>query len=726
MDDVTSYKWDFGDGGSSTEKTPQYTYKDSGTYNVSLTITTSGGCTETYTLQKAVKVGPRPKAAFTSDVTSACADPGIKFINLSERATEYKWTFSDGTSSTEVSPQHKFNNIGPITVTLTAINNGCEDQVTKNNYATIRPSVSKFDYQPNCNNKLEYTFTDKSIQAQTWEWDFGDGTPKINTSNPGSHTFPGPGEWNVSLTTTNGTCKFTLVRTIKIQDNTPDFNVTSSANCKPAYFTFRSSSPDSLSIEKWVWNYGDGFTDTTIKNLTDHIYLNPGINTVTLTTIDSFGCTDTRSKPIPRVSGPKAGFTSMTNSGCKGMTTTFIDTTVTDGINNIVSWTFDFGDSTRQTYTAPPFSHVYDSIGDYDVKLIVTDAGGCMDSVTLREFVKVSTLKANWEIHSQSCPGSPAWFGNLTTSDFKYTSVWDFGNGETSNERQLWYAFKDTGFFNVKLKVTDEYGCVDSIMKDSAVHIALPKASFDANNLTSYCTPFPLQLTNTSYFAQSSFWDLSQGTSTQTNPTSYYTKTGVYPIKLVVTSAGGCKDSVGAVLRVFSPDDASMTYSPLYGCRPLPVNFEAFTDMNARFIWDFADGNVIDTTINKITHIYDDPGAFQPRIILKQPECPDLALMGKEWVEIVGAKPKFNLPQRLFCDSGYITILDSTVSRDRITNYTWDFGDGTISNSAIPPSHFYSKPGLYNISLAVATESGCKDTLTLKPGVKVKDPIHPQ
>jgi gliding motility-associated-like protein len=149
------------------------------------------------------------------------------------------------------------------------------------------------------------------------------------------------------------------------------------------------------------------------------------------------------------------------------------------------------------------------------------------------------------------------------------------------------------------------------------------------------------------------------------------------------------------------------------------VNFEAFTDMNARFIWDFADGNVIDTTISKITHIYDDPGAFQPRIILKQPECPDLALMGKEWVEIVGAKPKFNLPQRLFCDSGYITILDSTVARDRITSYTWDFGDGTISNSAIPPSHFYSKPGLYNISLAVATESGCKDTLTLKPGVKV-------
>lgn len=719
LDSVTSYKWDFGDGGTSTERFPKYTYKDSGTYDVTLTITTTGGCTEKYTLPKAVRVGPRPKADFTSDLTVACADPGIKFINLSTGATEYKWTFSDGTSSTEKDPQHKFNDIGLITVTLSAINNGCEDKITKKDYATIRPSVSRFDYQPNCSNRLEYSFTDKSIQANTWEWDFGDGSPKVNAQNPGAHTFPGPGSWNVSLTTTNGACKFTLVRTIKIIDNTPDFTATTSATCKPAQFSFRSSSPDSLSIKTWEWDFGDGSTGTTTSNLTSHIYTKPGVNTVTLTTVDSFGCRNTRTKPIDRVNGPKAGFTSTSNSGCKGMTTTFTDTTVTDGVNNIVSWTWDFGDSTRQTYTAPPFQHTYDSIGDYDVKLIVTDAAGCMDSVVLREFVKVSTLKAKWEIHTQSCPNSPAWFGNLTTSDFAYTTLWDFGNGDTSTDRQLWYTYKDTGVYTVRMIVTDEYGCQDSVVQKDAVKIAVPKASFDANNLTSYCTPFPLQLTNTSYFYQSSYWELSQGTSTQTNPTAYYTSTGTYPIKLVVTSAGGCKDSASAVLKVYSPQDATLTYSPLFGCRPLAVNFEAFTEMNARFIWDFADGNVIDTTINKITHIYDDPGAFQPRIILKQPECPDLAKLGDQWVEIVGAKPKFNLPQRLFCDSGYITIIDSTVTRDRITSYTWDFGDGTVSNNPVPPPHFYSQPGLYDISLAVATESGCKDTFALKPGVKV-------
>lgn len=718
VDSVTSYKWEFGDGGMSTDKTPAYTYKDSGTYNVTLTITTTGGCTETFTLPQAVKVGPKPKADFTSDLTVACADPGIKFINLSTRATEYKWTFSDGTTSSEKDPQHTFNNIGPISVTLTALNNGCADVITKTDYATIKPSVSRFDYQPNCDNRRQITFTDNSIQANSWEWDFGDGT-KFTGQTPEPHTYAAPGSYDVKLTTTNGACIYTLIRTIKIIDNTPDFVATTTAACKPAFFTFQSTSPDPKAIKSWVWDYGDGTSYTEAGNGTVHTYYKPGINTVTLTTIDTFGCKDSRTKPITRVNGPAAGFTSITNAGCKGMTTTFIDTSKMDGVNNIISWTWDFGDSTRETYSSGPFQHVYDSIGDYDVKLIVTDASGCKDSTTLREFVKVSILKAAWGIQTQSCPDKPVWFGNATTSDFKFTSVWDLGDGFTSNEQQLSYAYKDTGRYTVKLQVTDQYGCTDSIQAIDTVHIAVPKASFDANNLTSYCTPFPLELTNTSYFYQSSSWEIGQATSTQTNPTTYFTNTGVYPIKLTITSPGGCTDVAMDTLRVYNPEDAVMKYSPLFGCRPLKVGFEAASDMTARFIWDFADGNVIDTTINKITHIYDDPGSFQPRMILKQAECPDLAVMGSEWVEIVGAKPKFGLPQRQFCDSGYITILDSTVSRDRITSYTWDFGDGTISNSAVPPEHFYSSPGLYNISLAVATESGCKDTLTLKPGVKV-------
>src|SRR5690606_24166806 len=135
-------------------------------------------------------------------------------------------------------------------------------------------------------------------------------------------------------------------------------------------------------------------------------------------------------------------------------------------------------------------------------------------------------------------------------------------------------------------------------------------------------------------------------------------------------------------------NEAKITYDPLLGCRPLFVDFEAFTEMNARFIWDFGDGNVVDTTVNKYTHLYDNFGAFVPKIILKEPEGCLITLTGTETITINGAKAKFDIAQLLFCDSGSINILDSTTSRERITRYTWDFGDGTISNSIVPVHNY--------------------------------------
>ncbi|HEY0751561.1 MAG TPA: PKD domain-containing protein, partial [Chitinophagaceae bacterium] len=233
-DTAISYAWTFGDGGTSNLKNPSHTYTVAGTYNVGLTITTRTGCTETLTLADAIKVGPPPTADFTSNVTSACANPGIQFTNLSTGATQYLWEFSDGSSSTQANPLHTFIDTGWIDVTLNAINNGCTTRVVKPRYAYINPSISRFDYQPDCNNRLQYTFIDKSIQATSWVWDFGDGTSYTGQTPP-VHTFPSMGTYNVSLSTSNGTCSYTLVRTITIADYTPDFSSTVTSGCK--FFT---------------------------------------------------------------------------------------------------------------------------------------------------------------------------------------------------------------------------------------------------------------------------------------------------------------------------------------------------------------------------------------------------------------------------------------------------------------------------------------------------------
>jgi gliding motility-associated-like protein len=724
VDTVKSYLWDFGDGGSSTLAKPSHVYSTQGTYTVKLTITTSSGCTEVQTMVAAVKVGSLPTANFTSDLISACADPGIHFINQSTNATEYLWDFGDGTTASDKDPQHTFSTTGPITVTLTAINNGCENKITKTNYATILPSVSKFDYRPDCANPLQFTFTDMSLGASTWNWDFGDGTTFVGQTPP-VHNFPAAGSYNVSLKTTSGACTYTLVRVVTIANNTPNFTVSPSEGCKPFSTTFTAAPPNAGLIKNYEWDFGDGSPVSTTPGASiAHLYSLPGSFTVKLTTIDSFNCRHEFSKTAVQVNGPIADFTSTTASGCKGMKTTFNDASTTDGTNAIVKWSWNYGDGSSQTYsTLPPFVHQYDSIDHFDVKLVVTDAKGCMDSVTKRDFVKVSTLNPAWSFSNASCPGSPIGFINKTLSDLPYTSVWNFGDSDTAKTQDAIHAYADTGLYTLSLVVTDLLGCTDSLKKIDTIHVAVPKADFTANNFTTYCTPFEAAFTNQSYFYNNSLWDLQLKTSTATNPSLYYTQSGTYPIKLVVTSPGGCKDSITKTLEVHNPQDGQLNYSPLSGCTPMMVNFDAFSKMIGRFIWDFGDGNVVDTTINQIDHRYLDFGSFVPKVILKEPSgiCV-VPLTGAKTIDISGVKAKYTLDKMLFCDSGYITVTDSTTYNDPIRNYEWDFGDGSTYN--IPaPVHHYTTPGTYTVSLVVNTQRGCTDTLKTGPVKVVQSPM---
>jgi gliding motility-associated-like protein len=716
-DSVTSYLWDFGTpGGTSTLRNPSYTYTAAGTYTVKLTITTRGGCTETYSMANAVKTGPKPTAAFTSNTTSACADPGIQFINQSLNSTEWLWEFSDGTSTTAENPLHPFNDTGRITVSLTAINNGCKDKITKANYAYILPSVSRFDYRPDCSNPLRITFTDRSIGAQTWIWNFGDGT-NFTGKTPPPHTYPAPGSYNVTLTTTNGSCSYTVRRTVKIESLTPNFSVADSTGCKPFNAAFTASSPNPGAMTNYAWDFGDGSAVLNYNsNIAYFTYTKAGTYNVTLTTTDTFGCTHTFTKnAVVKVLGPAAEFVSISSNGCMGKTVTFNDSTKTDGTNPVVLWRWDFGDSTGTTTTLPTVQHQYDSIGDYDVKMVVTDSYGCTDSIVHRGFVKISSMKPGFKLNNESCPGFALQYYNETVSDFPFTSLWHFGDGDTSTLKHPIHTYSDTGHFNVQLIVTDIYGCMDSVTIDSVIHVARPRADFDANNFISYCTPFEAKFNNKSYFFYASEWHFGTAYSNQHHPNFYYTATGTYPVELVVTSPGGCKDSITKTITVYNPNDAKLSYSPLTGCTPRQVDFEAFSPMNARFIWDFGDGNVIDTTVNKLTHTYRDYGSFVPVVILKEPSgtC-TVALQGDSTILMLGVKPKFGFDTTFHCDSGMVQILDSTTTNDPSITYNWSFGDGGTSNLAAP-NHFYSAPGSYMVKLVATTNQGCIDSLTKGP-----------
>lgn len=125
---IGSWLWDFGDPSSganntSTLQNPTHVYSDAGIYTVTLTVTTTDGCSGSYTHQNMIEVYITPIASFTTHPpTASTQDPLINFYDLSSDAYYWDWNFGEPSSSentsTDANPTHSYGNAGTYTITL--------------------------------------------------------------------------------------------------------------------------------------------------------------------------------------------------------------------------------------------------------------------------------------------------------------------------------------------------------------------------------------------------------------------------------------------------------------------------------------------------------------------------------------------------------------------------------------------------------------------------------
>ncbi len=118
----TTYSWDFGDGSTSTERSPTHKYTHTGNYTVKLTVTNSSG---TFTTEKPnyIKVGTLPIARFHADEIQGIAPLKVHFIDESTGGPEsWLWDFGDGNTSKVQSPEYLYTRSGSYNVTLTVKN----------------------------------------------------------------------------------------------------------------------------------------------------------------------------------------------------------------------------------------------------------------------------------------------------------------------------------------------------------------------------------------------------------------------------------------------------------------------------------------------------------------------------------------------------------------------------------------------------------------------------
>ncbi len=267
-----------GSGGSGTGYTYTWTPGNMNGPTVNVTPTTTGTTTYTVTLTDncgtpaatatvTVTVNPSPAIVFTSADSAGCAPFCTLFTDATTGGAAWSWSFQGGTpatSTTSPSGQICWTVPGSYSVTLTVTdNNSCTSTVTVPNMITVHPNpVAAFTPTPNSASILNPTicFTDNSVNAATWLWDFGDPQDQFNSSTLQSpcHNYSDTGIYCVKqvVTSANG-CPDSITICVYIL---PDFTFyvpnafTPDGDGTNDFFFPKGEGIDENKFEMWIYD----------------------------------------------------------------------------------------------------------------------------------------------------------------------------------------------------------------------------------------------------------------------------------------------------------------------------------------------------------------------------------------------------------------------------------------------------------------------------------------
>ena len=158
---------------------------------------------------------PQSQAKFGADKTTAMVNEEIQFTNSSENATAFAWSFGDGTTSAAVSPKKSYADVGVYLVTL--VSTGAGGSTTKNLTITIVPAVGfTVENAENLTTTAPVEFTNSSIGATSYLWEFGDAQNSTSADENASFTYGAAGTYTVTLTAISAEGESTLSKEVVI------------------------------------------------------------------------------------------------------------------------------------------------------------------------------------------------------------------------------------------------------------------------------------------------------------------------------------------------------------------------------------------------------------------------------------------------------------------------------------------------------------------------------
>ena len=746
---IVTWEWDFGDGGTDATNNPDpnYTYTLAGSFAVSLKILDSNGCESSTTKPGYISTSIPPTAILTHTPSPAVACNPPLDVNFSAASSftnsttggglTYSWDFGDLTSSTLVVPPTKtYANNGIYNVVLEVTdNNGCTSSA--NTTVSIDNPQASFEAQGAINDTIcpAATFINHSSPG-VYFWTFGDGSPPFaGTNTTVDHTYQNPGTYNVRLQVFAGGCTDDTTITVIVEEIVADFDLLPTYSCEAPYnVQFNDAS---INAATWDWDFGDGNSDSTQNP--GHTYEKPDISPivepyyiwdmvvfdVTLSVTSIHGCTDDITK-ADTLFLPTALLMADVAQGCAPLTVTFSDSSVSN--EDIVSWHWFFGDGTDSLITNSTVTYIYQTAGEYDAYLVITNSRGCTDTSFSIRIVAGNQPSPNFTVSDPVvCADEEVTLIDLTPAS-DLVDTWHYNTDDNhsyacQDEQNPTWAFNyGTGPMDVTLTVGYN-GCYADTIISGIINVLGPLGKL---SYTCSCdSPYVFNFIADNSDVDSMAWDFGDSTflftTTETNPRHVYDTTGDYQVILTTfNSASGCapySDTVEIKVRDIKAEFfiTDFTIADSILCAGVPYTFDASGSedvhefCNRGYRWDFEDASPPKRREDPvISHSFLSAGIHDVRLIVRDENyCEDTTY---KRVKVYGVQSDFSADSMLGCIPLPVNFTDQSTADTTITGWNWSFGDLNFSSDT-NPSHIYTTPGIdsFLVILVVTDIIGCSN-----------------
>lgn len=407
---VYDFAWDFGQGSTSTQQNPSFTYSTAGSYTATVQVTDRNNPQNTVSGNLQINVGttstilPVGITALGVDVASAVVPFEASFAVTPSGGSgsySYLWDFGDGATATVKNPTHDYTTAGDYTVVVT-VSDSVNPELSSSGQLQILAIAPPTAYEPLNIGQMTASqvlgvapmVVDFGVAGSGgsgeygYSWDFGDGDNATGAAP--SHSFTEPGSYRVSVVvrdlqntdiTTTGEMTLQVLAPAETYNavGIEQLSASQVAGVAPMAVDFTVTGSGGSGEYSYSWNFGDGTTGTGAAP--SHSYDSAGTYLVSVVVQDLNDATQSTVGQISlmTVDSPQTlsvGLTANQTSGTAPFAATFQASI--NGGTAPYTLTWDFGDGATETQsvdgTTSSISHTYTQAGYYQVSLVVTAA----------------------------------------------------------------------------------------------------------------------------------------------------------------------------------------------------------------------------------------------------------------------------------------------------------------------------------------------------------------